>query len=300
MNNRPPRILLTGCTGLIATHIAELGSEDIDLILTSRSIPEFGSAAFFQFDWNATSKIQTFLSSIKPDIIIHTAGVTSVDYAEQRKPETDAVNVQAVQEIVAWCASNDCHLVHFSTDFVFDGNKGLYAETDEAKPISYYGQSKLKSESLVLGGLQNAVVIRTVLVYGYSRQLSRLNFPIWLKQQLENRNELNITADQFRTPTYAEDLAQATLDLALSDHHGLFHVSGPEYLNVYEFAEKVCQVFDLDADLLKPSATNTMGQAGQRPLKTGFNIDKVGNTIGFEPLNVMDGLAKMRSRMISA
>ncbi|MEZ4721608.1 MAG: SDR family oxidoreductase [Flavobacteriales bacterium] len=299
MTNSLGRVLLTGATGLVATHISELFSESDDLVLTSRSTVANTPFHFEHFDWRNTDEIKSFLKSVRPKTIIHTAGVTSVDYAELNKQETGLVNVAAVQEMVSWCKLNDCRLVHFSTDFVFDGELGMYSEANESNPLSYYGSSKLKSEQIVLTGLVSSIVIRTVLVYGYNAQLSRLNFPLWLKQQLEQGVELSITADQFRTPTYAEDLAKATILLARSNVSGLFHVGGPQYMSVFDFALLVCDEFNLNRELIKPSKTEIMNQSGKRPLKTGFDISKVSSQIDYQPVNVIDGLTLMHQRMIS-
>jgi len=130
-----------------------------------------------------------------------------------------------------------------------------------------------------------------VLVYGYAPALPRLNFPLWVALRLAQELETHITADQYRTPTLAEDLASATLRLALSEHRGTYHISGPEYISVFDFAIKAAEAFGLDAALLIPVNTAAMDQRGQRPLKTGFDIQKARRDIEFKPMNVTEGLA---------
>jgi len=174
----------------------------------------------------------------------------------------------------------------------------MYNESDPCLPISSYGQSKLNSESILLAELKNSAIVRTVLVYGYANSLSRSNFPLFIKTHLEKGKTLTITADQFRTHTHAEDLAKATMDLALSEHCGIFHIAGPEYLSVFEFALKIAETFQLDSSLLKPIHTEIHASTDKRPLKTGFNISKIQNHIRYHPLSVREGLERMKERML--
>lgn len=297
MNDVGTKVLITGANGLVGQHLGELSWFNAVPFLTSRTPVANTRHEQSMFDWTNLTQISRFLDTINPDVIIHTAGVTSVDYAEKHPEETLAVNVEAVKEMVRWCKENGCRLVHFSTDFVFDGQHGMYSEQDAPNPLSHYGRTKLESETIVLDQLDDAVVIRTVLAYGYQPHLSRLNFPLWIKRELEQGHELKITADQYRTPTYAVDLAQVTQQLAFTGHSGLFHISGSEYMNVYEFAQQVAQVFELDETLLSRVQTQTMGQTGQRPMKTGFDISRARSVLNFDPASVNDGLRQMKARM---
>lgn len=277
---------------MVGTKLRELAhGKDAEFILTARSDIESSGFPFQRFDFGATDGIDAFLTSLQPDIIIHTAAVTSVDYAALHPEETDAVNVVAVERITRWCALHKRRLVHFSTDFVFDGRRGMYSEDDPPGPISHYGRSKWKSEQFVQQLLADHVIIRTVLVYGYAPSLPRLNFPLWIESRLREGMQTHITADQFRTPTWAEDLAGATLDLALSPLRGTFHISGPEYTSVFDFAVKTALAFGLDPALLVPVTTASMDQSGERPLKTGFDIKRAREQIGFNPASVAEGLA---------
>lgn len=294
MSSVGTKVLITGANGLVARHLADLTWPNSTPFLTSRTKVLDAEFAQQSFDWNSLDEIDRFLNHVHPEVIIHTAGVTSVDYAERYPKETQTVNVAAVEAIARWCKTTGCRLVHFSTDFVFDGEQGMYSEEDRPNPISHYGRTKLESESAVLDQLENAAIIRTVLVYGYNAHLSRLNFPLWVKRELEQERTLKITADQYRTPTHAVDLARAAQQLAFSDHRGLFHIAGSEYMNVYELALQVARVFELDETLLTPVQTKSMGQTGQRPMKTGFDISRARDLLNFDPVSVNVGLKQMK------
>lgn len=294
MNTSRKRVLITGASGLVGTKLVEAaGQYGGDFLLTSRNKIDNQAFSWFPFDFSHTDQIHSFLSGLQPEVIIHTAAVTSVDYATDHAGETELINVAAVESIARWCRISHCRFVHFSTDFVFDGKHGMYSETDLPSPISIYGESKWKSEQLVQSLLDDYVIIRTVLVYGYAHSLPRLNFPLWIISRLSEGLQTSVTADQFRTPTLAEDLAKATLNLAFGNHTGIYHIAGPEYMSVFDFAIKTAEVFSLDVSLLTPVATHVMNQTGPRPLKTGFDIKKAKHDIGFTPRGVKGGLEQL-------
>ena len=138
-------------------------------------------------------------------------------------------------------------------------------------------------ERAALEANANSVVIRTSLVYGYVNELSRLNFPLFIISKLRKGERLDITSDQFRSPTYAGDIAHAVLKLIESDYTGILHLSGPTRRSVYEFALEVCKAFDLDPNLLTPVRTQPTTEGNcQRPLSTGLRIEKAKSIINYQ------------------
>lgn len=294
---RKPRLLITGSNGLIGTHIAGFALHRFQVITTSKSSSTTEIGQFHRFNWSNIDQIGIFLEHINPDIIIHTAGITSIDYAAKHPDETGEINVKAVNEIVRYCQLKKKRLLHFSTDFVFSGTELCYEEADTIGPQSIYAKSKAESERIVLNELSDAAVIRPSLVYGFSKKLARLNFPLFIKKALEEGGTLDITSDQFRTPTYVDDLAEATLILASSNHQGIFHIAGPECINVYEFAIKVAEVFDLNSNQLIPVRTATTHEACARPLRTCLNIDRSIKLLSYAPLNLSRGLMALKENI---
>ena len=153
--------------------------------------------------------VKQIINDFRPDVVINTAAMTNVDFlAKINKKPGDKLNVDAVQYLADACAKVGAHLVQISTDFIFDGEAGPYKEDAEANPLSHYGLSKWKSEQLCKNTLCDWVVLRTI-VYGTVDNLSRGNIVLWGRGALIKGDPLNIIDDQFRTPTLAEDLAQA-------------------------------------------------------------------------------------------
>lgn len=289
------KVLVTGANGFIAreliTHLSDY-SDQIHLTSRSRRLVGF-NLPYQQLDLSDQESLQNLLDGLVPDLIIHTAAISSVDYATMHKPETKSINVDSIKTIANWCAENDSRLVHFSSDFVFDGEKGVYEESDLPNPLSYYGQTKLESEEVVKSTLQNHLIIRPILVYGLVSHMPRLNFPIWVVSQLTSGKKTFITADQIRKPTYVSDLAKATAELSFSSYNGTVNICGDDEVNMYEFAVKVARVFGLDESLLVASTSSEINQAGMRPKKTTFSNQLVKQLIDFKPTPIDDALTEM-------
>jgi dTDP-4-dehydrorhamnose reductase len=171
-----------------------------------------------------------------------------------------------------------------STDFVFDGEAGPYKETDQPHPLSVYARSKYEAERLLqeVNGL-NYSVVRTIIVYGQGEQLSRSNLILWAKEALQSAKPLNIVDDQFRAPTWAADLAWACVRICELDQTGIFHISGPETLSIYDIVLRVAAYYKLPTEHITRLKSNTLNQAAKRPPRTGFILDKANSILNYEP-----------------
>jgi dTDP-4-dehydrorhamnose reductase len=191
-------------------------------------------------------------------------------------------------------------LVHLSTDFIFDGENGPYKEEDKADPLSYYGQSKLDAENLILSfHTINYAILRTVLVYGVVDQMSRTNIVLWAKEALENGKRINVVNDQFRTPTLAEDLAEGCLLSAKKQIKGIFNISGKDFMSILELVYKVADFWKLNKNLITPSSSVGINQPAKRPPKTGFIIEKAISELEYKPHSFEDGLEILNQQLIS-
>ena len=183
------------------------------------------------------------------------------------------------------------HLVHLSTDFVFDGQSGPYTEEDVPNPLSVYGHSKADAEQIVSQYAGPWSIVRTVLVYGLAADMSRTNIVLWVKKSLEEGRVIRIVSDQFRTPTLAEDLAEGCCQLALRKAIGIYNISGGEYMSVLEMARRIARYFHLDEKLIEPTTTTALGQPASRPLLSGFLIDKARRDLDYTPHTLEEGIA---------
>jgi dTDP-4-dehydrorhamnose reductase len=202
--------------------------------------------------------------------------------------------VDAVAHLIKASEENDAHLVHVSTDFIFDGNpnkrREKYLEDDHAHPVNYYGESKFAAEELVKLSNCRWAIVRTSLVYGIAESMSRTNIVLWAKGELEKGKKVNVVDDQFRSPTLAEDLAQACILIADKQADGVFHISGKDYMSIYEMVKQIAAFYNFDQSLISSVSTAALKQAAVRPPKTGFVIDKAVSVLGYHPHTFEEGI----------
>ena len=223
--------------------------------------------------------------------------MTNVDLCEDEKAACDALNVDAVQYLADACACIDAHLIHISTDFIFDGEDGPYKEEDEPNPLSYYGLSKLNSEQLLYAHKVKWSILRTIIVFGVGENLSKGNIVLWAKGALEKAEPLNIIDDQFRAPTLAEDLAEACILAAKKKAYGIYNASGKDIMSIYEIVERIAKYYGNTTENLNKISTATLNQKAGRPPRTGFILDKAKEVLGYNPHGFEECLAIIKTQL---
>lgn len=297
------KVVVTGSNGLLGQKLIELlvNKPDVTLVAVSRGdnrarIKE--GYSYISCDFMEPNALAQVLEKEQPNALIHTAALTNVDACETQVDECQRLNVDLVQEIVDWVQGTTCHLLHLSTDFVFDGKNGPYSEGDEMAALSQYGKSKELSERIVQNaGLQNWSIARTIIVYGVCAEMSRSNLVLWAKQAAEKGTPLTVVNDQFRSPTLAEDLAQGCWSILDKKASGIYHLGGPETTSVFELVSQVFAVFGGDLSLLKSSSSAELGQPANRPPKTGLIIEKARKDLDYQPLSFKEGLERVKTQL---
>ncbi|MFC4269855.1 SDR family oxidoreductase [Polaribacter marinivivus] len=289
------KVVITGSNGLLGQSLLNLLLKDKDSYQVygfSRGKNRSGREDFNYISIDITEKeeLDKKLEQIQPDYIINTAAMTQVDDCETNKQACDILNVDVVKWMTSFASKSKTHIIHLSTDFIFDGKKGYYKETDKPNPLSYYGLSKLKSEQVLKDSKINFTILRTILVYGKVFDMSRSNIVLWVKEMLEKNKEITIVNDQYRMPTYVEDLAMACKIAIDKKALGIYHISSNTLLSVYEIAQQIAETFDLNKNLIKPISTSTLNQTAPRPPKTGFDLSKTNNELRFYPKSFKEDL----------
>ncbi|TVP50362.1 MAG: SDR family oxidoreductase [Mongoliibacter sp.] len=298
------KILITGANGLLGQKLVEKlkDSENLKVIATgigASRLPEAWSGAYIweSMDITNLSMVIDLVGKHKPDCIIHTAAMTQVDDCENQKDACWKSNVEAVGNMVFVCEKHDIHLIHLSTDFIFDGENGPYDEEAEANPVNYYGKAKLEAEKIIQQSKCRWAIARTVLVYGLATDMSRSNIILWVKKSLESGKEIKVVTDQWRTPTLAEDLADGCILIMDKSAEGIFNISGEEFLTPYDMAMQTAKFFNLDHSFIKKADSSNFSQPAKRPLKTGFIIDKARKELGYNPKSFMDGIGILSKQL---
>ncbi|HOX82614.1 MAG TPA: NAD(P)-dependent oxidoreductase [Chryseolinea sp.] len=295
------KILVTGSNGLLGQKLTHLlqNEKPISLIATARgkSVLPITSGVFHSLDVTDAAEVDRIIFEIKPDVIINTAAMTQVDQCETERVACWKANVNSVENLIQACEKNNVHLVHISTDFVFDGTYGPLDEAAKPNPVNYYGKSKLAAEELLIKSKISWSILRTVLVYGITEDMSRSNIVLWVKNSLEQGKTIQVVNDQWRTPTLAEDLAMGCYLAAKTKATGIYHLSGKDFLSPYEIAIATADFFKLDKSLIKATDSTQFKQPAQRPPKTGFIIDKARKDLGYDPHSFQEGIAVLASQI---
>lgn len=289
------KVLITGSNGLLGQKIVgQVLKKGTSFLATSKGEnrnPNCPSENYQSLDICDANAIEKVFTDFQPTHIIHTAAITNVDTCELNPEECELVNVTATRYLFEAAQKVNAHFQLLSTDFVFDGEKGNYKETDEPNPLSIYAQSKVDGEALLLNSnYKNHSIVRTIIVYGVGNNLSRNNIICWAKEALSKGQPMNIIDDQFRAPTWADDLAWACLRICELDKTGIYHISGPETFSIYTIVERVANYYGLSTESLTKTDSSTLNQPAKRPPRTGFDLTKSRNDLGYNPKTIEETL----------
>jgi len=216
-----------------------------------------------------------------------------VDLCETEKTLCNRINVLGTQNLIDAVRAAKSRLIYLSTDYVFDGKSGPYSEKDTPNPMNFYGKCKLKAENLIQKQLDDFIIARTTVVYGWEKQGK--NFVMNMIARLKRGERVKVPIDQIGTPTYVNNIAEIFLDLASKKTRGVFNVAGPELMNRYTFAKLAAKIFGLSEELLVPIKTSDLGQKAPRPLNAGMKIAKLRSVSHVQMLSPKEGLSHMRA-----
>jgi dTDP-4-dehydrorhamnose reductase len=295
-------VLITGSNGLLGQKLIDLYLTKTDKIVIGSGVgpcrhPLRDQFKYIELDITDEAQVQFKLNEFHIDTVINTAAMTNVDTCETDHEGCDKLNISAVKYLVNACNSINAHLIHLSTDFIFDGQHGPLTEKEEPNPLSYYGWSKLKGEQEIINNSNCYTILRTVLVYGVVADMSRSNIVLWAKSALEKQQPMKVVNDQFRTPTLAEDLAMGCFLTESKFVQGIFNISGKDFMRIDELVFRVADFFGYDKSCVSTTSSDVLNQAAKRPPITGFIIDKARKELGYEPHSFEEGLALLKSQL---
>jgi len=267
-----PVILLTGAAG-------QLGFELARLLTAHGEVEALDRAALDLADAHAVSAA---VRRVRPQIIVNAAGYTAVDRAESEPALADAINARAPAVLADEAKRLDALLIHYSTDYVFDGNsREPYREEDQTKPLNVYGSSKLAGERAITAAGAAHLILRTSWIYGLHGQ----NFLLTMRRLAATRDELRVVADQFGVPNWSRVLAEATASLVsrgpatLAKKTGIYHLSGRGRASWFDFARAIFD--DADRPRVVPITTAEYPTPARRPASAVLATDKFEAAFGF-------------------
>lgn len=289
------RLLITGATGLIGRELTSaansLGFEVFSAEHTNK--PEFGKPVFL--DLSSEDSIRRAFEVSRPACVVHLAAMTDVDGCEKDWTLALRMNCGATELIAKESTRCGSHLVYVSTDYVFDGEKGMYKEEDRTSPINRYGRSKLLGEKAVEQYAERWSILRTSTPYGLHPR--KKTFPVLVAQRLLAGAQLQVATDQSTSPTYTADLATMILEVVGRTLEGKFHLSSSNGISRYQFAKMVAESMSLDSRLLVPVPSDRLPWLAKRPRDSSLNVAKASSFLEAKPKAVADSLKVFVGRL---
>lgn len=291
------KILITGGSGLAGSKLAEVASARGEEVWSgyAHNLPPNGKKV--KLDLLDTNGIHDLIGRIRPDVIVHSAALTDVDRCEREKDLAYKVNVEGTRAVAEAARKAGSFLVYISTDYVFDGQRGMYREEEETNPISYYGLSKLQGERFCL---DQGCIARTCVIYGSRPASGKVNFALWLLNTLKSGKEARVVTDQFITPTLNTSLAAMVLEAGERRLLGIYHLSGATRVSRFDYARQLARIFELDHNLILPSRMSEMNWLAKRPKDSSLDTALASRMLKHRPLALDESLQMLKEELIGA
>ena len=289
------KLLVLGGSGLIGMSLLKLNNEKFDIITTYNknqiNVPKTLSVkCSLPNDFN---KLEKIIITEKPNVIVNTMGYSNIDFCEINKEESHQLHVKITEKIAKLATTYNIKTIFLSSDYVFDGKKGNYIESDLPNPINYYGKTKLEAEKIILKQPQN-VVLRTSVIYDWDFRVRFFNYVV---DNLKNQREIEATYDVFNSVTLVDSLIQSIFLAIKKDVSGLFHVVDSTCVNRFEFAKCIAEIFKLDKKLIKKKSIDDIDVIAKRPKNACLNNSKAKKELGMEFRTLEKGIKKVLDKI---
>ena len=290
-----PLIFFTGGASMLALNWACAMRDRYQIVLGEhRCKVQLVGATSILVNMHNVDNLFDQIRKLKPDIIIHTAGLTNVEFCEVNPDLAHQINVQISGNIAEVASQLNSPLVHISTDHLFAGIHQNETEDANACPLNVYGLSKLNAEKIVLDLNQSTLIFRTNFYgWGSSRKQS---FSDWIIYQLRAGKKINLFNDVFYTPILISNFVSAAHQLIDKSASGIYNLVGSERLSKYDFAVSVAQVFDLPEDLLVQSSIADAKHLVKRPRDMSLSNSKIVREFGVNFPNTLASLYELRNQ----
>ena len=287
------KLLITGASGLYGSKLAQMALTKNYEVYSSdiQELSVYGN--FVKLDISGKAQVDEAFKTIKPDVVVHAATLTDVDKCELNKALAWKVNVEGTKNIVEAAKATGSFLIYISTDYIFGGETGRYKETDAPNPINYYGITKLKAEEIVKTQ-KEYFIARPSVMYGSTPAAGKVNFALWIIENLRKGGHVKIVTDQWNTPTLNTNLAEMTLEVIERKLTGIYHLCGATRLSRFKFAEQIADVFSLDKSLIDKVLSSQFTLSAKRPMDSSLDTLKAQQTMQHKPLEMDMALKQLK------
>jgi len=291
------KILVTGANGLVGQRLCRLLATHGNEVIAASKGPhrfEFKGVHYLNLDLTNPEQVTAMLAVHKPEVVVNPASMTDVDGCEKAPWGAYLVNAALPAQLAVLSKDMGFHLVHVSTDYVFDGANGPYGIDDVPNPRGVYATTKFLGEQAVraLGG--SWAIARTAVVYGWPAA-GRNNFGAWLVSSFADKKEVKLFTDQFVSPSLALSVAAMIGEIAERKLTGIWHTSGSTVIDRVSFGQALCQVFGFDASLITPTTLAALNLASPRPPRSGLKVDHTVAGLVAKPLALAEALQQFHA-----
>ena len=287
------KVMVIGAGGAIGFHIARGLAEKCEVIPVIHDFRPAGMSGAVRVDITNAEGVENLVRRIRPDAVVNTAALTNADFCEKNRDAARLVNVTGARNVARACEKSGARLVHYSTDLVFDGRKGMYREEDEPNPLNTYAVTKLESEKAVLSISPGSAVLRTAIVYGRGSGRAPSFFETVI-EKVKKGESVPLFVDQYRTFLYVEDSAAAVFSIIENGLSGVYHVSGDERAGRYDFMARVLRGLELPTESLERVRMTDLPDLAPRPADCSLDNSKLKRETGWRPSGFEESLEKIR------
>ena len=298
MQNDNKEIFITGGTGLLGHYLIKSAPKKYNISCTffpsnKKDYINYNCKKYL-LDIRDRDAVLKTIKNVKPDYVIHTASIASVDYVEKNKEEARITNLGGTSNIIEACREVNAYLIYTSSNAVFDGKNPPYLEDSPVNPLNYYGRIKLQNEKAIRKSGLKYTIVRPILMYGWNLNVERKNPVTWLIDILKAGKAVNMVDDIICNPLFVQDCADAIWKIITLDKQGTFHIGGNDEMSRYEFACITAEVFGLDRNCIKPVSNSFFKGIAPRPKNTTYCIDKIKKELQILPMSVREGLKALK------
>lgn len=299
MHNDIKEIFITGGTGLLGHYLIKSAPEKYNISCTffpsDKKDSIYHNCRKYFLDIRDRDNVLKTIKNVKPDCVVHTASIASVDYVEKNKEQAKITNMEGTKNIIEACQEARADLIYTSSNAVFDGENPPYHENSPVNPLNYYGYIKVQNEKAIRESKLKYAIVRPILMYGWNLKAERQNPVTWLIDILKTARSVNIVDDIICNPLFAQDCAAAIWKIInLDKMMDTFNIGGNDEISRYEFACITADVFGLDKNLIKPVKNSFFAGIAPRPKNTTYCIDKIKKELQISPMGVREGLKALK------
>jgi dTDP-4-dehydrorhamnose reductase len=291
------RLLITGASGLYGSKLANLAEKDGYKVFSIYNQHQAAFGTPVHLEISNEEQVEKTFKELTPEVVVHAATLTDVDKCELNRELAWKINVQGTENITRAAKTHNAFLLYISSDYIFNGEKGQYKETDSPDPINYYGITKLKAEEQVKTISSDYCIVRASVIYGATPAAGKVNFALWVLKSLKKGEKVRVLVDQWNSPTLNTNLAFMTLEIIERRLTGTFHLSGGTRISRYDFAQMIARTFNIDGSLIIPAKSEEFSWVAPRPRDSSLSTAKAKQMLVNKPLTIEHALEEMKQEM---